>query len=355
MWPPWSVLTPAAKRPFSRVCCWRREQFSEKATIADGTTVGDATPEARQRAMSTEVNVASATYLDDPWTFLDCPGSIEFQQDAYNALAITDAAVVVVEPEPARAVMVAPILNFLDQNAIPHVIFINKVESAQVRLRETLEALQSLSERPLLLRELPLKDGDDIVGFIDLVSERAFRYREGQPSESIKLPETAIAEEKAARQAMLENLADLDDKLLEELLSDLVPPTDEVYDNFSRDLASDLVVPVFFGSATRDHGIRRLLKCLRHDVPASTETRARRGWKDNGAPVARVFKTVHATHTGKLSYARVWRGEFGEGGLVNGIRPSGLYSPVGPTLNKVAKSRNRPYRRPGPPRSGQIG
>jgi elongation factor G len=314
------------------------EAIHRKGSVADGTSVGDATPEARQRVMSTEVNVATGSYLGDPWTFLDCPGSIEFQQDTYNALAVADAAVVVVEPEPARAVMVAPILKFLDQHAIPHIIFVNKVESSQVRLRETLEALQLVSDRPLLMRELPIRDSDRILGFVDLVSERTFKYREGQPSELIKLPETELSEEKSARQAMLESLADLDDNLLEALLSDLVPPTTEVYENFARDLAKDLVVPVFFGSAAQDHGIRRLLKCLRHDVPGPDETARRRGWKVQGALAGRVFKTVHAAHTGKLSYARIWRGEIAEGGLVNGIRPSGLLFTLGATLTKTAKA-----------------
>ncbi len=312
--------------------------IQRKGTVADGTAVGDATPEARQRVMSTEVNIATARYLDDRWTFLDCPGSIEFQQDTYNALAIADAAVVVVEPEPARAVMVAPLLKFLDENAIPHVIFINKVESSQARLRETLDALQILSDLPLLLRELPLKDGDAISGYVDLVSERAFQYREGRPSELIQLPETALSEEKSARQDMLEHLADFDDHLLEELLSDVQPPTTEVYENVARNLAADRIVPVFFGSGSFDHGIRRLLKCLRHDVPAPTETSARRGWSAEGGAVARVFKTVHAAHTGKLSFGRVWRGEFTEGSQVNGIRPSGLYAPLGATLSKIAKA-----------------
>ncbi|MTJ79950.1 MAG: elongation factor G [Telmatospirillum sp.] len=311
--------------------------LARKGTVTDRSSVGDAAPEARQRLMSTEVNIAAASYLSDRWTFLDCPGSIEFQQDTYNALAIVDAAVVVVEAEPARAVMVAPILNFLDQNAIPHVIFINKVENSQALLRETLEALQLLSERPLLMRELPLKEGDAIAGYVDLVSERAFKYRSGQASELIQLPEVSLSEEKVARQDMLENLADLDDQLLEQLLSDVTPSTADVYQNFSKDLAGDLVVPVFFGSAAQDHGIRRLLKCLRHDVPSPEETRARRGWKADGAPIARVFKTVHASHTGKLSYARIWRGEFTEGALIDGVRPAGLYTALGATLNKTQK------------------
>ncbi len=309
-----------------------------KGGVADGSSVGDASPEARHRGMSTEVTVAAASYLDDQWTFLDCPGSIEFQQDTYNALMVADTAVVVVEPEPARAVMLAPILKFLDQHAIPHVLFINKVESAQARLRETLEALQAVSDRPLLLRELPIRNGEAISGFVDLVSERAWQYREGKRSELIKLPEATLSEEQTARQEMLEHLADLDDHLLEELLSDVAPPTTEVYDNLSRDLERDLIVPVFFGSATLDHGINRLLKCLRHDVPSPLVSAARHGFAEEGGPAGRVFKTVHAAHTGKLSYARIWRGEVGEGGTINGIRPSGLFTAVGASLQKVSKA-----------------
>jgi elongation factor G len=312
--------------------------IARKGSVTEGTSVGDATPEARHRLMSVEVNIATADYLGDHWTFLDCPGSIEFQQDSYNALSVVDAAVVVIEPEPARAVMVAPLLKFLDQHAIPHVIFINKVESAQARLRETLEALQTVSERPLVLRELPIREGDAITGFIDLVSERAYAYRQGQPSELIRLPEAALAEEQLARQEMLEHLADLNDGLLEELLSDVTPPTGEVYENLSRDLAADLVVPVFFGSAAQDHGIRRLLKSLRHDAPDAADSRWRVGVLPEGEPAARVFKTIHAPHTGKLSFARIWRGAFQEGSLVNGSRPSGLLTTLGATTQKVTSA-----------------
>src|SRR5271170_2811123 len=135
-----------------------------KGTIKDGTTIGDGSAEARARTMSVEINIANGSFMDDRWCFLDCPGSIEFQQDSFQALMVADAAVVVVEPEPSRAVMVAPMLKFLDQRNIPHVIFINKVDAGEPRLGETLEALQSVSERPLLLRELPIKSGDSVTG-----------------------------------------------------------------------------------------------------------------------------------------------------------------------------------------------
>lgn len=276
--------------------------------------------------IGTEVAVASCTYLGDRWTFLDCPGSVEFQQDARNALLVCDVAILVTEAEPGRAVMLAPCLRFLDDHAIPHILFVNKVEGAKARLAETLIAIQEMSDKKLLLREAPLQDGTGIVGFVDLISERAYRYRAGQKSERIPTPEPARPASDEARRALLENLADLDDHLLEELLTDIVPETAEVYRLLARDLACDLVVPVFFGSGAQDFGVRRLLKALRHDVAARP------------GDGARIFKTVHAAHTGKLSYARLWSGQIVEGAPVSGHRPSGLYAPAGPSLVKTDKA-----------------
>ncbi len=306
--------------------------------IKDGNTVGDSSPEARARLMSVEPNIASAEYLGEAWTFIDCPGSVEFRQDSFNALMAVDVAVVVCEPDPARAVMVAPVLKFLDERKIPHLLFINKIDTAGTRLRETLEALQAVSDRPLILREIPIREGDAVTGYVDLVSERAWKYRPGQSSAMIKIPDALRGEEGQARQELLEHLADFDDRLMEELLEDIQPPTDEVYQDLGRDLASDLIVPVFFGSAENDGGIHRLLKALRHEGPAPAATAARLGIAASGAPLAQVFKTVHAAHTGKLSFARVWRGEFADNQSIDGNRIGGIYTMTAGTATKVAKA-----------------
>lgn len=309
-----------------------------KGSVKDGTTVGDSSPEARARAMSVEMTVAATSFLDEGWTFIDCPGSVEFLQDSFAALMAADAAVVVCEPDPARAVMVAPLLKFLDEHKIPHLMFINKMDGGQARLRETLEALQAVSDRPLILREVPIRDGDKVAGYVDLVSERAYRYRPGQPSELMKLPESERDGEAAARQEMLEHLADFDDHLLEELLEDVAPPSSEVYQTLAKDFAADLIVPVFFGSADSDHGVRRLLKALRHEVPDPDITAGRLNIAPEGPPLAQVFKTVHAAHTGKLSYARIWRGEFTDASLINGQKLAGLYGLTAGALTKAVKA-----------------
>src|SRR5438552_19016483 len=145
--------------------------ISRRGSVRDGNMVGDHATEARARQMSTELNVANATFLGDPWTILDCPGSVELLHEAQAATLVSDVAVVVVEPEVERALTISALLRFLDRHKIPHMIFINKMDNVNARVRDLLAALQSVSERPLVLRQVPLRGPDsEITGYVDLVS-----------------------------------------------------------------------------------------------------------------------------------------------------------------------------------------
>ena len=83
--------------------------------------------------------------------------------------------------------------------------------------------------------------------------------------------------EKEARFSMLEKLADHDDALMEQLLEDIAPPRDAVFDDLARELREGLICPVLLGSAMRENGVLRLMKALRHEAPGVTETAKRLG------------------------------------------------------------------------------
>ena len=286
--------------------------------------------------MSTEINVANATFLGDPWTILDCPGSVELLYEAQQAMLVADVVVVVCEPEVERAVTVSALLRFLDRHNIPHMLFINKLDTASARVRDVLAALQAVSDRPLVLRQVPLRDGEtEITGYVDLVSERAYRYRPGQASDLIPLPDGFWDQEGETRTSLVEKLADFDDALLEQLLEDVQPSKEEIYKHLTQDLQKNLIVPVFVGAAAQDYGVRRLWKALRHETPGPAETAARLGIEPNGEPLAQVFKTYHLPHTGKLSLARVWRGSVSEGNVLNGTRVAGVVRLLGAQQEKV--------------------
>ncbi|MGB1025768.1 MAG: elongation factor G [Rhodospirillaceae bacterium] len=313
------------------------EAIHRKGSVDAGTAVGDSAPEARDRTMGVEVNVAQTTYLGGQWTFLDCPGSVEFLQEGWNVLPVCDVAVVVCDPDPNRAVMVGPYLRFLADHDIPHMIFLNKIENTDTPLRVIIEGLQAVSSRPLVVREVPIREDSKVVGYVDLVSERAYRYKPGEASDLIRIPDSVKEREEELRQEMLEHLADFDDGLLEELLSDVVPPKEEIYENLTRDLHHDLVVPVFFGGALQDNGIRRLLKALRHEAPMLEETRERLGIDPKSEMTARVFKTRYADHTGRMSLVRLWSGSLKDGRSIGSDKATGLFTFPAGTPEKVSE------------------
>ena len=156
-------------------------------------------------------------------TFLDCPGSIEFAQETYNALIGVDAAIIVCEPITDRVLTLAPLFKFLDDWQIPHLVFINKMDRADVAFRDVLQALKKVSSRPLVAHQYPIGQGEALVGFIDLVTEQAYHYHAGAPADPVMLPESLREQEQAARAKMLETLAEFDDHLLETLLDDIEP------------------------------------------------------------------------------------------------------------------------------------
>ena len=250
----------------------RTGAIQRQGTIEAGNTVGDSSKEARHHRMSVELTVATTNFMGDQYSFVDCPGSVEFVHDMRAVLPAIDAAIVVCE---------------MDEKKIPQL--------------------------QLILRQIPTFSGDIITGFVDLALERAFVYKEYAPSQVVPLEGDAVDLEKTARFSMLETLADHDDELMEQLLEDIQPPRDKVFDDLTRELRDGQVCPVLMGTAARANGVLRLLKALRHESPGIADTAQRLGVKAGNDAVAYVLKTLNTAHGGKMSIARILAGQAGDG------------------------------------------
>src|SRR5262252_5022800 len=225
------------------------------------------------------------------------------------ALPAVDAAVVVCEMDEKKVPQLQLILRELEDQKIPHFLFLNKIDKADSTIHDVLKLLQPASRSKLLLRQIPTFSGDLITGFVDLALERAFVYKEHAPSQVIPLEGEALDREKTARFSMLETLADHDDELMEQLLGDIEPPADKVFDDLASELRQGLVCPVLMGSATRTNGVLRLMKALRHESPDVAKTAQRLRIKPSFDAVAYVLKTWHTAHGGKMSIVRVLHGQ----------------------------------------------
>jgi elongation factor G len=287
--------------------------IARQGTVEAGNTVGDASNEARHHRMSVELTAATTNFMGDTYTFLDCPGSVEFVHDMRAVLPAVDTAVVVCEMDEKKVPQLQLILRELEDQKIPRILFLNKIDKADAAVHDVLRLLQPASRTKLVLRQIPTFSGDLITGFVDLALERAFVYKEHAASQVVPLEGELADREKTARFSMLETLADHDDELMEQLLEDIQPPRDKVFDDLTRELREGLVCPVLMGTAARANGILRLLKALRHESPGIAETAKRLGVKTNGDAVAYVLKTLNTTHGGRMSIVRMLAGQAGDG------------------------------------------
>ena len=310
---------------------------TRQGSVEAGTSIGDASPEARERGSSTEINFMQFEWMGEPFSLIDIPGSPSFADDAAMAISAVDLAIVVIDPDPARAPLAEPVLRKLERAGVPHALFVNKIEQARGSIQELLAALAPMSAAALVARQIPIRSGDRIDGFVDLALERAYHYEAGKGSQQIALADEIRADESDARFHMLEQLADHDDILLEQLLSDEQPSLQTIFVDLAQETASGLIVPVLFGSAANGFGIRRLLKMLRHDTPSPAQTAERLGI--DGA-AAQVLKISHAATVGRLAIARLFGGKLTDGAELQdstgqALRAGGLFALQGNATAKI--------------------
>ena len=316
------------------------ERIQRKGSVSQGTSVGDASEEARARGLSTELNIAGFDYLGDRYVILDCPGSVDFQSEADHVLPAVDLTIVVADPDPARASLLQPLLRRLDELQAPHCIFVNKMDKARGRLRELISALQPYSLEPLVARQIPIWNGSGANGYIDLALERAYRYESGKPSKLIQIPEQEKVREIEARYHMLEQMADFDDRLMEDLINEHEPQRDHIMSDLAEELGRVQIVPVFLGSAENGSGVRRLLKALRHELPPLDAASTRTGADGKSAL---VLKTRHVGQAGRQTVVRVMSGEIADGDAVTlsdgtSERVAGIFSLHGESQTKLDKA-----------------
>ncbi len=302
-------------------------------SVEAGTSVGDASPEARARRGSTEINLTRFEYLGDRFSIIDTPGSVGFAADGLAALGSADMAVVVVDPDPERAGLAEPILRRLDALGIPHAVFVNKIDNARGRIRDLLAVMQPMSGAPLVARHIPIREGEAITGFVDIALERAHRYVPGQESERIDMPADLAEREASERFHMLETLADHDDEMLETLLMDEQPSLDRVLKDLTDEARANQVVPVMFGSALNGFGIHRLMKLLRHEAPSVALAAKRLGTNGKGL---HVFKVANGGAVGRLALARVLGDGLIEGADLGGdVKAGALFAMQGDKASKL--------------------
>mgnify|MGYP001274495476 CR=1 FL=1 len=261
------------------------------------------------------------TFMDEDWCAVDMSGGPEFARMAGAPLLASDAAVLCVSPDPAEAALAAPWLRAIEEAGTPCMIFINRMDTPKGRVRDIVAALQAYTNHAIVLRQIPIREDGQVVGAIDLISERAWRYREGQPSTLVAMPKAEADREHEARAELLEHMSDFDDALLEELIEDHEPAAGALFSIARRETQDAVLIPTFLGAASHMNGVMRLMKALRHEAPGPDALRARLGQAD---AVAVGFHAQNRKHLGKCVFLRALADGVSVGSQLGGDNLGGL-------------------------------
>ncbi len=298
-----------------------------RGSVDDGTATTDYEPECVERGQSTTVGFAHAETPVLELTLIDCPGFIDFFEETKLALLAADAAVIVIDADPARVKQTRQLVEHLDAHNTPYAFFVNKLDKPSSDFRATLTALVETYGRRVVAEQIPLGGANEFRGYIDLAERHAYVAENGTPRE-IPIDRELASPVDEARTQLLEALGDFDDHLLEELLEGIEPPLDEVRRDLHDETCGKQIIPVLVGAGIVDIGVAAtaLLEVIERQFPAPSG--------DPAAPlVAQVCKTLVHPQSGKLSVVRVWEGTLAadaslvDGSLGNGVtlRAAGLY------------------------------
>jgi elongation factor G len=291
----------------------------------DGNTVMDYEPEELKRQTSISTSFAQAPWKKHTITIIDTPGDQNFFTDTKLCMQAADAAVVVVDGVDGVKVQTELAWDFAAKDELPVIIFLNKLDRERCDFQQALQDCRDSfgSPKPITL-QLPIGAEADFKGVVDLVSMKAYTYDGGKASVG-DIPADMQDTVDAEREALIENVAEADDALIEKYLEGETLDDDEIKTALRKGILERTFSPVLCGSATRNVGVDLLLDFVINCLPSPLERPAFKTIDADGnvaektpdpnAPFSGfVFKTVADPYAGRLSLFRVVSGKLGGDG-----------------------------------------
>jgi elongation factor G len=293
--------------------------------VDEGTALTMHAPEEHAHDISIQLTPAYAEHLDTKINLLDTPGYLDFTGETLSAVRVADAAIIVVSATSGVEVGTERVWEYCEARGIPRIFFVSMMDKDYADFEGVFGQIKRRLTESALPVEIPVGEGPDFSGIINLFSEKAHIYKEGTTKgeyTETDIPEELEAKESQWETELQETLATTDESLLETYLEGGAISRDEAIDAMARSMARNEVYPVFCGSAAKTFGMRALLRKIVELCPNPAEVAPEVAGgvdypaDDDGPLAALVFKTAAEPHVGELSYFRVYSGTVSNGAEV---------------------------------------
>ena len=319
----------AGKTSLAEALLYNTGAINRLGRVEERNTVSDYDPEEQERSMSVNTSIIPCELENRKVNVLDTPGYIDFVGEIKGALRVSDAAVVVVDAAAGVEVGTELVWQYADEQNLPRIIFINKMDRENASYQRVLEQLRQKFDKRIMPLQLPIGAQSDLRGVVDLVGMKA--YMEGG-KEGVDIPAELRKQADTLHQELIEAAAEADDALIMKYLEGEELSAEEVDKGLQTSIKSGAIVPVMCGAGARNIGVRQLLEAIAAYCPSPIEREivaknVASGQEEvikpapNSHLAALVFKTLADPFVGKMTYFRVFSGRLSsDSRIYNGTR-----------------------------------
>mgnify|MGYP000226898447 CR=1 FL=1 len=314
---------------------------SRLGSVDAGTTVSDSSADEQQRGMSIDAAVCSFEHDGRKLNVIDTPGEPSFVAEALAALAVSDAAVVVVNAVSGVEVGTDRLWQRAADAGLPRLVFVNMLDRERADFYATLESLKKAFGPHVVATEIPIGSEHEVSGVIDLIDMKAFLHEGASrgATREAEIPEEMLERANEYREKLMDEVAENSDELMEHYLDGVEISHSEIVAALKKGVTEGHLFPVACGIATTNLGTARLLEALVEDLPSPAMRGARELLDGNGEPVpiepdeqgplvVHVFKTKADPYAGRLNLVRVISGTLDADGEVENVT-RGVHERIG--------------------------
>jgi elongation factor G len=307
----------AGKTSLTEAMLFRSGAITRMGKITEGNTVTDFDEEEIRKQISVSTSLAPVEWDGHKINVLDAPGYADFIGEMRAAMRVADLAVFVVSGVEGLEVQTQVAWNYADENDLPRMILVNKLDRENSSFRRTLEQLREAFGKGVAPLSLPLGREHDFKGIISVIDEAAFEYdSSGSPSE-VPVPDDRKERVDEVRTDLLDSVAESNDELLERYLEGGEITREEIVKAIHDGIDEATMFPAMVGSATHLIGVDRLMDVIvsagpspLDRPPVEGEGGEARESKPDAPLSALVFKTMTDPYVGRVSFFRVYSGTF---------------------------------------------
>jgi elongation factor G len=320
----------AGKTSLAEAILFNAGAIKRLGRVEDGNTAMDFLPEEHQRQATISTSFHPFSWKKHTINIMDTPGDQNFFSDTKTSMQAADGVVIVVDAVDGILVRTEQAAEFASEFNLPTAIFINKIDKDRADFNRTLDAAKELLEPKPIIVQLPIGQESEFRGIVDLINLKAYVYDDEGKSTETDIPAEMQDQVEMEREALIENVAEADDNLIERYLEGEELSNEDLYAALKKGIHERVFTPVLCGCATKNIALDRFCDFIIESMPSPMEREATRGTDVKGekelerapdpeAPFsAYVFKTVIDPYAGRLSIFKVISGTLGsDGNLFN--------------------------------------